>query len=173
MICLQKQSQWDKNKEVPGVWPWDLFMLCLPRVALKSKSFTVLSCVGYIPLLLTWLLPYLISVDHLCCFRVLCLLDEGQWWVRRCAGGHRLGQQEIQSVSFPSGSIVLCGFSVFLQVVKTALYNREIISLYQHCISHWGLLQPYQLSPMYLLIGEGNGNPLQYSCLENPRDRGA
>ena len=24
-----------------------------------------------------------------------------------------------------------------------------------------------------LVIGEGNGNPLQYSCLENPRDRGA
>ena len=22
-------------------------------------------------------------------------------------------------------------------------------------------------------IGEGNGNPLQYACLENPRDRGA
>ena len=22
-------------------------------------------------------------------------------------------------------------------------------------------------------IGEGNGDPLQYSCLENPRDRGA
>ena len=22
-------------------------------------------------------------------------------------------------------------------------------------------------------IGEGNGNPLQYSCLENPRDQGA
>ena len=22
-------------------------------------------------------------------------------------------------------------------------------------------------------IGEGNGNPLQYYCLENPRDRGA
>ena len=27
---------------------------------------------------------------------------------------------------------------------------------------------------MYCLIfGEGNGNPLQYSCLENPMDRGA
>ena len=25
---------------------------------------------------------------------------------------------------------------------------------------------------MYL-IGEGNGNTLQYSCLENPRDKGA
>ena len=24
-----------------------------------------------------------------------------------------------------------------------------------------------------ILSGEGNGNPLQYSCLENPRDRGA
>ena len=22
-------------------------------------------------------------------------------------------------------------------------------------------------------VGEGNGNPLQYSCLENPRDKGA
>ena len=29
-----------------------------------------------------------------------------------------------------------------------------------------------QLS-MHARIGEGNGNPLQYSCLENPRDRGA
>ena len=24
-----------------------------------------------------------------------------------------------------------------------------------------------------IVIGEGNGNPLQYSCLENPMDRGA
>ena len=24
-----------------------------------------------------------------------------------------------------------------------------------------------------LIIGEGNGTPLQYSCLENPMDRGA
>ena len=29
-----------------------------------------------------------------------------------------------------------------------------------------------QLS-VHACIGEGNGNPLQYSCLENPRDRGA
>ena len=26
---------------------------------------------------------------------------------------------------------------------------------------------------MYACIGEGNGNPLQYSCLENARDGGA
>ena len=30
------------------------------------------------------------------------------------------------------------------------------------------------LSYLYLISpGEGNGNPLQYSCLENPIDRGA
>ena len=28
-------------------------------------------------------------------------------------------------------------------------------------------------SPSALSLGEGNGNPLQCSCLENPRDRGA
>ena len=27
--------------------------------------------------------------------------------------------------------------------------------------------------PLYWLSGEGNGNPLQYSCLENPMDGGA
>ena len=26
---------------------------------------------------------------------------------------------------------------------------------------------------LYTLIGEGNGNPLQYSCQENPMDGGA
>ena len=26
---------------------------------------------------------------------------------------------------------------------------------------------------IYIFIGEGNGTPLQYSCLENPMDRGA
>ena len=30
-----------------------------------------------------------------------------------------------------------------------------------------------QLHSSHMLIGEGDGTPLQYSCLENPRDRGA
>ena len=29
------------------------------------------------------------------------------------------------------------------------------------------------ISDIYLCTGEGNGTPLQYSCLENPMDRGA
>ena len=28
-------------------------------------------------------------------------------------------------------------------------------------------------TPFIIIIGEGNGHPLQYSCLENPMDRGA
>ena len=27
--------------------------------------------------------------------------------------------------------------------------------------------------PYAVITGEGNGNPLQYSCLENPMDEGA
>ena len=44
----------------------------------------------------------------------------------------------------------------------------------------WDLLKEVPLSSLPLLhltsgqiTGEGNGNPLQCSCLENPRDRGA
>ena len=39
---------------------------------------------------------------------------------------------------------------------------------------HWGLDKTEQLHFHFSLscIGEGNGNPLQCSCLENPRDRG-
>ena len=31
----------------------------------------------------------------------------------------------------------------------------------------------FHFASMSLFIGEGNGNPLQYSCLENPMDKGA
>ena len=33
--------------------------------------------------------------------------------------------------------------------------------------------QFYKLSLCLMILGEGNGNPLQYSCLDNPMDRGA
>ena len=32
---------------------------------------------------------------------------------------------------------------------------------------------PHFTQPYLLYFGEGNGNPLQYSCLENPMDGGA
>ena len=33
--------------------------------------------------------------------------------------------------------------------------------------------EKHQYSILMHIYGEGNGNPLQYSCLENPMDRGA
>ena len=32
---------------------------------------------------------------------------------------------------------------------------------------------PLFIAALFTIAGEGNGNPLQCSCLENPRDRGA
>ena len=32
---------------------------------------------------------------------------------------------------------------------------------------------PEALRILLVIIGEGNGNPLQYSCLEDPRDGGS
>ena len=34
-------------------------------------------------------------------------------------------------------------------------------------------LDPTDSEKLQYIFGEGNGNPLQCSCLENPRDRGA
>ena len=47
----------------------------------------------------------------------------------------------------------------------SGLRNEQKVGLYQ-------LQRSGQLS-CAVLIGDGNGNPLQYSCLENPMDRGA
>ena len=44
-----------------------------------------------------------------------------------------------------------------------------LLSIGSHRVGHgWR-----DLACMHACIGEGNGNPVQYSCLENPRDRGA
>ena len=45
-----------------------------------------------------------------------------------------------------------------------------------HCFlpgSMWIFLHNIDFRKAIQLVGEGNGNPLQYSCLENPMDRGA
>ena len=34
-------------------------------------------------------------------------------------------------------------------------------------------IEEYNKVKAFLTVGEGGGNPLQYSCLENPVDRGA
>ena len=43
--------------------------------------------------------------------------------------------------------------------------------LYQ--LSYQGSPNPFFTTKICMYTGEGNGNPLQYSCLENPMDGGA
>ena len=36
-----------------------------------------------------------------------------------------------------------------------------------------GTFEVHNLMPLSIFMGEGNGTPFQYSCLENPVDGGA
>ena len=47
--------------------------------------------------------------------------------------------------------------------------GTEFLVIYCVSIARSGL---YHISLHSMVIGEGNGNPLQYPCLENPMDRG-
>ena len=49
--------------------------------------------------------------------------------------------------------------------------SKFLIYVLVYCIGDTTELLHFHSS--LLCIGEGNGNPLQYSCLENPRDGGA
>ena len=61
-------------------------------------------------------------------------------------------------------SVLLPGKSHgWMSLVGCSPWGREELDLTEQ------LLFPFSLS----CIGEGNGNPLRYSCLENPRDGGA
>ena len=66
-------------------------------------------------------------------------------------------------------NLLLHFFSVtsFIIQLSTAIASYAIIMLAVNCLiflSNWLLLCCHR---------EGNGNPLQYSCLENPMDGGA
>ena len=51
-----------------------------------------------------------------------------------------------------------------------SLSGSSIHGIFQARVLEWGAISfHFSLS----CIGGGNGNPLQCSCLENPRDRGA
>ena len=52
---------------------------------------------------------------------------------------------------------------IYFNIIK-AIYDKPTANT---------ILNAEKLKAFPLKSGEGNGNPLQYSCLENPRDRGA
>ena len=52
------------------------------------------------------------------------------------------------------------------------IYNVTLVSAVQQSESYIHI-HTYTFCRFYSHIGEGNGTPLQYSCLENPMDGGA
>ena len=50
---------------------------------------------------------------------------------------------------------------------------RSLVGYSPWCCKELDILSDFTLFLSIVPFGEGNSNPLQYSCLENPMDRGA
>ena len=72
-----------------------------------------------------------------------------------------------------SKSLFYISVSLLLSCIQGYHYHlsKFLIYVLVYCIGDTTELLHFHSS--LLCIGEGNGNPLQYSCLENPRDGGA
>ena len=92
---------------------------------------------------------------------LFCCLNQwdSRWWsFCQPRGGARYRIPDIRA------SCVFCGVGAFSLVYKAQLYVP--------CSFFWDHIA-WDLLTNRAAIGEGNGNPLQCSCLENPRDGGA
>ena len=89
------------------------------------------------------------------------------------------------SYPFPSGNYysVFCiylflfglvSFFFFFISFETSFLNHKLFrGLWLNCLVFKGFLLYFLYCFLVCSIGEGNGTPLQYSCLENPMDKGA
>ena len=81
-------------------------------------------------------------------------------WITRLYSGPRIQKQNI---TFMAGPVLTYVSLLLLQGTEMNTHIQEEEPGAHDSILCW----------LKQKIGEGNGTPLQYSCLENPRDRGA
>ena len=78
------------------------------------------------------------------------------------------------NLDFPSKTCLEADIMEIFPSFKTQTHFTGCILPFCECISYSVFLCILiQFNSPNGLDGEGNGNPLQYSCLENPVDRGA
>ena len=62
---------------------------------------------------------------------------------------------------------------IFLIILVTVIRKINFPGGSDGKASVYNMGDPGSISGLGRSLGEGNGNPLQYNCLENPMDRGA
>ena len=84
-----------------------------------------------------------------------------------------LASQTLMSVHPALSTLVECLF--YAEFSSTVFTKYLLICVWRSPWGRWGsdATELFHFHFSLSCIGEGNGNPLQCSCLENPRDRGA
>ena len=75
---------------------------------------------------------------------------------------------KIQSIYKYKHWFTFIGINIYLQIFRASQRASLVAQMAKNLPALKGLISGLGESP-----GEGNGNPLQYSCLENPMDKGA
>ena len=83
-------------------------------------------------------------------------------------GRRRMGQQRMRGLDGITDSM-----DMGLGGLRELVIDREAWSAVVHGVAESDMTEQLHFHFPLSCIGEGNGNPLQCSCLENPRDRGA